>query len=269
MELTHNTILITGGSSGIGLELARQLMSLGNTVIITGRDQHKLDQASQSLPGIHTFQSDVSRPEAIEALFQKVTRQFPQLNFLINNAGEMRRLDLHDKSLDVYDIDREIVINLSGPVRMVQQFLPWLQTKQNAAILNVTSGLALVPFPLSPIYSATKSGLRAYTRALRVQLKKDHIKVFELVAPGAHTPLNDKFLGDVDAKAFMQPGKLVAVTIKGLQKDKFEILPGIAGVLKFMSRIAPGLIFNQISKMAERSLARPRTNTDPHDPRPA
>ena len=192
MELKNNTILITGGSSGIGLELARQLMGLGNTVIITGRDQTKLDQTRQKLPGIHTFQSDVSRPEAIQDLFQKVTRQFPQLNFLINNAGEMRRLDLHDQSLDVYDIDREIVINLSGPVRMVQQFLPWLRTKNNAAILNVTSGIALVPFPLAPIYSATKSGLRAYTRALRVQIKKDNIKVFELVAPGAHTPLNDK-----------------------------------------------------------------------------
>jgi uncharacterized oxidoreductase len=256
MELTNNTILITGGSSGIGLELARQLMGLGNTVIITGRDQSKLDLVRQKLPGIHTFQSDVSRPEAIEALFQNVTRQFPQLNFLINNAGEMRRLDLHDQTLDVYDIDREIVINLSGPVRMVQQFLPWLRTKNNAAILNVTSGLALVPFPLAPIYGATKSGLRAYTRALRVQIKKDHIKVFELVAPGAHTPLNDKFLGDVNPRAFMQPDKLVAVTIKGLQNDKFEIFPGIARLLKFMSRFAPGIVFNQLSKMTEKSLAR-------------
>jgi uncharacterized oxidoreductase len=256
MELSNNTILITGGSSGLGLELARQLMSLGNTVIITGRDQTKLDQARQNLPGIHTFQSDVSRPEAIEDLFQKVTRQFPQLNFLVNNAGEMRRLDLHDQSIDVYDIDREIVINLSGPVRMVQQFLPWLRTKHNAAILNVTSGIAFVPFPLSPIYSATKSGLRAYTRALRMQIKKDNIKVFELVAPGANTPLNDKFLGDVDAGMFMQPNKLVAVAIKGLQKDKFEIFPGIARVIKLMSRLAPGLLFKQMSKMSERGLAR-------------
>ena len=255
MELKNNTILITGGSSGIGLELARQLMGLGNTVIITGRDQTRLDQARQQLPGIHTFQSDVSRPEAIQDLFTKVTRQFPQLNFLINNAGEMRRLDLHDQSLDVFDIDREIVINLSGPVRMVQQFLPWLRTKNNPAILNVTSGIALVPFPLSPIYSATKSGLRAYTRALRVQVKKDHIKVFELVAPGAHTPLNDKFLSDVNPRIFMQPNKLVAAAIKGLQKDKFEIFPGIAGVMRLMSRLAPGLIFEQMSKMSERGLA--------------
>jgi uncharacterized oxidoreductase len=255
MELSGNTILITGGTSGIGLELATQLMDLGNTVLITGRDQDKLDQTRLKFPALHTFQSDVRDPVAIQDLYKKVTGLFPDLNFLINNAGEMRRLDLHDPSLDVYDINREIEINLSGPVRMIQQFLPWLCTKKNAAIMNVTSGIALVPFPLSPVYSATKSGLRAYTRALRVQLKKDHIKVFELVAPGANTPLNEKFLGDVNPKVFMQPDKLVKDAIKGLRKDNFDIFPGIARVMKYMARIAPGFIFGMISKMAEKSLS--------------
>jgi uncharacterized oxidoreductase len=257
MELKNNSILITGGTSGIGLELAAQLMNLGNTVIITGRDQAKLDRVKDKLPGIYTFQSDVSDPGAIEALYHKVTRQFPDLNFLINNAGEMLRLDLHDQKLNIYDIDREIVINLSGPVRMIQQFLPWLRTKSSAAIMNVTSGIALVPFPLSPVYSATKSGLRAYTRALRVQVKKDNIKIFELVAPGANTPLNDKFLGDINPRLLMEPDKLVREAITGLQKDRLEIFPGVAKIIKLMSRLAPGLIFNQMSKIAEKSLARP------------
>jgi len=255
MELSNNTILITGGTSGIGLELATQLLALGNTVIITGRDTARLDQVSLNLPKIHTIQSDVSDPAAIEALHGKVTRQFPDLNFLINNAGEMRRLDLHDPSLDVYDINREIAINLSGPVRMVQQFLPWLQAKRSAVIMNVTSGIAFVPFPLAPVYSATKAGLRAYTRSLRVQVKKDKIKVIELVAPGANTPLNDKFLGDVNPRLFMETGKLVKETIKGLQKDRTEIFPGIARLLKYMSQLAPGLIFGQMSRIAEKALA--------------
>ncbi len=255
MELSNNTILITGGTSGIGLELATQLLALGNTIIITGRDQSKLDQTRLKFPKIHTFQSDVSRPEAITDLYEQVTKQFPGLNFIINNAGEMRRLDLHDKALDVNDINREIEINLSGPVRMVQQFLPHLQTKKNAVIMNVTSGIAFVPFPLSPIYGATKSGLQSYTRSLRVQLKKDNIKVFELVAPGANTPLNDKFISDVDSKMFMEPGKLVNETLSALKKDKYQILPGIAGLMSFLSRLAPGFIFGMMSRMAEKSLA--------------
>jgi uncharacterized oxidoreductase len=256
MEPGNNTILITGGTSGFGYEFAAQLLELGNTIIITGRDQAKLEQAKKQLPKVHIFQSDVSDPKAITRLYEQVTKQFPELNILINNAGEMRRLNLLDPAIDQENVNREIAINLSGPVRMVQQFLPHLQTKKTAAIMNVTSALAFVPFPLSPIYGATKSGLRAYTQSLRVQLKKTNIRVFELVAPGAKTPLNDKFGGDVDSRMMMEPGKLVAVAIKGLEKNKFEILPGIAGVMKYMSRIAPGLLFNQMSKMTEKSFAR-------------
>ena len=257
MELSNNTILITGGTSGFGYEFASQLLALGNKVLVTGRDQAKLDQTRKKLPSVHTFQSDVSDPKAITLLFEKVIQQFPNLNILINNAGEMRKLNLLDPTVDQEDVNREIAINLSGPVRMVQQFLPHLMSQKSAAILNVTSGIAFVPFPLSPIYGATKSGLRAYTQALRVQLKKTSIKVFELVAPGAKTPLNDKFEGDVDSKMLMEPDKLVAVAIKGMMKDKLEILPGVAGVLKLLSRIAPNFLFNQMSKVAEKALAQP------------
>jgi uncharacterized oxidoreductase len=255
MELRNNTILITGGTSGFGYEFASRLLGLGNTVIITGRNQERLDQTKQRLPGIHTFRSDVSNPEAIASLYEQVISQFPGLNMLINNAGEMRKINLQDKSIDLKDITREIDINLSGPIRMIQQFLPHLKTKGTAAILNVTSGIAIVPFPLSPIYGATKSGLRSYTKSLRIQLKNTGIKVFELVAPGANTPLNDKFAGDVDSKMMMEPDKLIDVAIRGLQKDKYEIYPGLARIIKIMSRLAPGLLLNQMGKIAEKSLA--------------
>lgn len=255
MELSNNTILITGGTSGIGLELATQLLKRGNTVIITGRDRAKLDQTKAALPGIYTFQSDVSVPVQITKLYEQVTEQFPGLNFLINNAGEMRKLNLHDSRLTVNDIAREIDINLSGPIRMIQQFLPHLQTAKNAAILNVTSGLAFVPFPLSPVYSASKSGLQSYTRSLRALLKKDHIKVFELAAPAARTPLGDKFNADVDPKTLMEPDQLVNATLKGIEKDKYQILPGAARILALLSRLAPGFIFNMMNKAAEKSFA--------------
>jgi uncharacterized oxidoreductase len=263
MQLQNNTILITGGTSGFGYEFASRLLNLGNTIIITGRNAEKLEQTKKRLPGIHTFQSDVSDPAAIKSLYEQVVRQFPALNILINNAGEMRRIDLLDTSIDPLDICREIDINLSGPIRMVQQFLPHLLAKESAAILNVTSGLALVPFPLSPIYGATKAGLRSYTKSLRVQLKKTHVKIFELVAPGANTPLNDKFAGDIDAKMAMDPVKLIDTAIKGLQNDTLEVYPGLARIIRIMSRVAPGVISGQMAKIADKALARGRASLLP------
>ena len=192
MELKNCTILITGGTSGFGFEFASRFIELGNTVIITGRNTQKLQETKQKLPAEHTIQSDVSKAEDIIRLYNQVTQDFPDLNVLINNAGEMRKISLHENH-DLYDITREVEINLMGPIRMVQQFLPHLKTKKAAAIMNVTSGIAFMALPVSPIYGATKAGLRSYTLSLRVQLKHTNVKVFELVAPGSSTPLNDKF----------------------------------------------------------------------------
>jgi uncharacterized oxidoreductase len=251
MELSNNTILITGGTSGFGFEFAARLLALGNTVIITGRDQGKLDQTRERLPKVYTFQSDVSDPDAIVQLYGQVIKQFPDLNILINNAGEMRKINLHDPSINLLDITREVEINLMGPIRMVQQFLPHLKTKGSAAIVNVTSGLAMVPFPISPIYGATKAGLRSYTPSLRVQLSNTNIKVFELVAPAADTPLGNKFSDEkgYDPKMLMEPGKLVGVAIKGIQDNTYEIYPGMAKVLRIMSRLAPRFILSQMGKV--------------------
>ena len=113
MKLTSNTILITGGGSGIGYELTKQLTALGNTILITGRDQAKMDRAKAAFPTIHTFRSDVSDPKAIATLYEQVTKQFPELNILINNAGIMREINVHDKAGSLEDITREIEVNLS------------------------------------------------------------------------------------------------------------------------------------------------------------
>jgi len=251
MNLQNNTVLITGGTSGFGLELTKRFLDLGNEVVITGRNQAKLDEVKKQFPKIHIFQSDVSDPVAIKELFEKVISQFPKLNFLINNAGEMRKLSLHDTSIGLDDINREITINLSGPIRMVQQFLPHLKKQRNAAILNVSSGIAYVPSPISPIYSASKAGVHFYTVSLRVQLQKTKIKVFELVAPAASTPLNDQFF-NVDGfnpKLLASPEKIINDTIKGLKNDTFEIAPGLGRMLRLMSRLAPKFILKQMSKV--------------------
>ncbi|MBB6129399.1 SDR family oxidoreductase [Mucilaginibacter lappiensis] len=256
MKLKNNTILITGGTSGFGLEFAKRLLELGNTVIVTGRDPIKLASAKKNLAGLHIFQSDVSNPEEIANLYKTVIAQFPKLNVLINNAGQMRKISLHDSSIGLLDITREIETNLMGPIRMVQAFIPHLKQIPSAAILNVTSGLALVPFPISPIYGATKSGLRSYTKSLRVQLKNTRIKVFELIAPAAKTPLNDEFrnLDGYNVKQ-MNPVELVDIAFNGMEKDKYEIYPGVARVLYFMSRIAPGFMLRTLSKAGSKEMA--------------
>jgi uncharacterized oxidoreductase len=249
MKMDSNTILITGGTSGIGFELAAQLLQLGNTVIITGRDQSKLDLAKKKLSNVHTFQCDVSDAKAISALHEKVISQFPELNFLINNAGVMRKLNFHTKEIDREDISSEIEINLSGSIRMVNQFLSHLKTKKSAAIMNVSSALAFVPHPELPVYCATKAGIHSFTQSLRMQLKNTNIKVFELAPPAIQTPLIEVFDGDEikDLKP-MDAGKMVRYAIKGLVKDRFEILPGQSSALKFMSRVAPQFMLKQMSK---------------------
>ncbi|MBO9562090.1 MAG: SDR family NAD(P)-dependent oxidoreductase [Niastella sp.] len=255
MKLENNTILITGGTSGFGLEFASRLLKLGNTVIITGRNLQKLHETKLQLPAVHIIQSDVSKAEDIEALYDQVVTKFPDLNILINNAGEMRKLVLHDGH-DLQDITREVEINLMGPIRMVQQFLPHLKKKKTAAILNVTSGIALMFFPLAPVYSASKSGLRSYTQSLRVQVKNTAIKVFELVAPGSPTPLNDKFR-DVDGfnpKMLMPADKIIDAAIRGMQKDKYEIYPGLMNVFRYIIRLAPGLLLSMTSKIGAKDM---------------
>ena len=250
MKLQHNTILVTGGTGGFGFEFASQLIALGNTVIITGRNQEKLQDVKSKLPEVHIIQSDVSKPDDIVNLYNRVTQEFPNLNILINNAGEMRKISLHHQH-ELTDVTREIEINLMGPIRMIQQFLPHLKKQENAAILNVTSGIALMAFPISPIYSASKSGLRSYTQALRVQLKNTNIKVMELVAPGSSTSLNDKFLHEdgFNVNSFMAPEKIVEAAIKGLQHDKDEVFPGFAKIARVLSRLAPKFALSQAGKM--------------------
>jgi uncharacterized oxidoreductase len=257
VNMSGNTILVTGGSSGIGLELASRLVALKNVVIVTGRDGEKLASAQRRLPELHTIQSDAADAEAIVRLYETVTRDFPALNVLINNAGVMRKINFHAPLPDLYDITREIDINLVAPIRMVKQFLPHLKQKPTAAIVNVSSGLAFVPFAISPVYSATKAAIHSFTQSLRVQLKNTRVKVFELAPPGTDTPLfrGDFTEEDVKGVTPMAVATLARHAIEGMSKDVYEIRPGLANALKLMSRVAPQFILKQLSKSADNMLA--------------
>lgn len=248
--------MITGGSSGIGYEFAAQLLKRGNTIIITGRDQSRLEQAQRNLPGIHTFQSDISEARAISSLFNTVIQNFPSLNVLINNAGIMRKINLLNQVNGVEDVSCEIETNLTGTVRMVKQFLPHLSTKDFAAIVNVSSGLAFVPLPIAPVYCATKAGVHSFTQSLRVQLKNTRISVFELAPPMTRTSLFTRDINGQDVKSIpmMDVSKMVDQAIRGLEKDHLEIRPGLSNILKLMSRIAPQFTLKRLSKSVESAL---------------
>jgi len=251
MKLRAKTILITGGTSGIGLELATQLLQFGNTVIVTGRDRKKLDATSRSLPGIHIFQSDVSDPEAITALRDAVLERFPALDVLVNNAGIMRNLNLN-RDRDLIDVTREIEINLCGPVRMVQSFLPHLKTCENALIVNVSSGLAFIPLPLSPIYCATKAAIHSYSQSLRAQLSSKNITIVELAPPSVETQLfRGEFEEEMKGEKAMDVKVLARRAIDGIEAGTLEIRPGLSNILKTMSRVAPQFMFNQLAKVGK------------------
>jgi uncharacterized oxidoreductase len=249
MQLRQRTILITGGTDGIGFELARQLAERGNTVIVTGRDPQRLADARRRLPGAHGVVSDVTDPASIEALHADVTARFPALSVIVNNAGIMRNLDLTG-ARSLADVTRELDVNLRGPIQMIQQFLPHLRGQREAVIVNVSSGLAFVPLAISPVYSAAKAALHAYTRALRVQLAGTGVRVVELAPPPVETRLmRAEFAAETKGTSGMSVETLARQAIAGIEGGRAEILPGLARVLKAMSRIAPEFMFRVMTRM--------------------
>jgi uncharacterized oxidoreductase len=187
MKTTGNTILLTGGSSGIGRALAQRLHDLGNEVIVAGRRQDALEETGEGREGIYPMTVDVEDAADLRRFAKEVVERFPALNVLINNAGIMR-YENATAQRDLADAEATVVTNLLGPIRLIDALVDHLSAQPDSAIVNVTSGLAFVPFPKAPTYSATKAALHSYTQALRVQLK-DKVEVIELAPPGVQTDL--------------------------------------------------------------------------------
>ena len=192
MKTTGNTILITGGGSGIGRGLAEAFHALGNQVIIAGRRQRSLDEVTAACPGMVSVPLDVEDPAAIRSFAMEITAKHPALNVLINNAGISRVEDLKNPEAGSTDAEATITTNLLGPIRLTTALLPHLQAQPQAAIMNVTSGLAFVPLPVTPTYCATKAALHSYTQSLRVQLQGTSVEVLDLIPPGVQTELTPK-----------------------------------------------------------------------------
>lgn len=244
MRMSNNTALITGGTSGIGRALAQELLRLGNTVVITGRDPGRLKAACQALPGVHGYICDQTDPKAIAQLYDQVVGEFPSLNVLINNAGVGLKRDLTSSSTTLDSLASEILTNLVGPVQLVTQFMPQLRRQPSAAIMNVTSGLAFVPLAAKPVYCATKSAMHAYTLSLRAQLHPTNVRVFELAPPATATAFNDG-QDDMNIRGAMSADAVAKAAISGMRRDRLEILPGAALILKTIGRIAPRTVLRR------------------------
>jgi uncharacterized oxidoreductase len=187
MQMTGNTILITGGGSGIGAALAQRFHDLGNTVVIAGRRLESLEAAIGDRPNIHALPLDIEDPAAITAFTETLFSRFPDINVLINNAGIMR-FEALDRSRDLTDAEATITTNLLGPIRLVNALVEHLAGRPNAAIVNVSSGLAFVPLVATPTYSATKAAIHSYTQSLRDALS-GKVEVIELAPPAVQTEL--------------------------------------------------------------------------------
>jgi uncharacterized oxidoreductase len=188
MHISGNTILITGGASGIGFALAKRFLDAGNAVVACGRRDAKLREARSQDGRLATLVADVSTEAGRVALVESAIRDFPQLNVLVNNAGIQRRLRLDDQ--ESWEATREeLAINLEAPIHLTRLLLPHLMGQPRGTIVNITSGLAFAPLARTPVYSATKAALHSFTLSLRHQLQGSRVSVIEIAPPAVDTDL--------------------------------------------------------------------------------
>ena len=228
MNISGNTILITGGTSGIGLALARALKAAGNTVIIAGRRKALLDDLARR-DGFAAYELDIADAAAIPAFAAKVAAAHPALDMLVNNAGIMQTEDL--AAADTAIAEATVATNLLGPIRLTAALLPHLMRQPRATIVNVSSGLAFVPLAATPTYSATKAAMHSYSQSLRHQLRDSTVAVLELAPPAVQT---DLMPGSATNPAFMPLADFIAETMSLLAGDPTpdEILVERVGFLR-------------------------------------
>ena len=250
MNLTGRTILITGGSAGIGLAFALKFVELGNEVIVTGRRQPVLDDVKAKYPKLHTIQSDVADPVQIAALAARVKADFPKLDVLMNNAGIMLSKNLKAPAADLAALMAEMNINVGGVIWMTSAFIDVL-TANKGTVINTSSLFAFVPLPSAPIYSAAKAAIHSYTQSLRFQLEETGVEVIELMPPGVKTDLTGD-LPEGDGITLITTDELVKQSFASLRAGALEIRPGKSNQLALMRRLAPDFINRQLWKASKK-----------------
>lgn len=236
MELVAHTILITGGSEGIGFSLAQKLAA-DNTVIICGRSAEKLAHAKAVCPAIHTEACDITDESQRRAMVERVLRQFPQLNILINNAGAKRRTDLLREEGIEAAMRHDMALNFTAPVELCTALLPHLRALPAAAVVNVTTGLVHLPKAEQAFYCAAKAALHSYTQCLRWQLRGSKVKVFEVLLTLVNTNFHQGQLPNNIAA--ISPDEAAQLTLRGIEQEKRENYIGKAALARWFALLAP------------------------------
>ncbi len=237
MNINGRTVLITGGGSGIGLALAKAFSGRNNRVIVTGRDEERLEQARRNIPGMYVIPTDITDERQRRELVAEVERNHPSLSVLINNAGIAFFEDLLRDGNTWERVRMEIETNYLAPVRLVELLFPVLARQATAAIVNITSLAALVPMAVMPGYSASKAALHSYTLSLRRQMNGRSIRVFEVLPPPVDTAMVKGF--DIPK---MSADELAARVLEGMEKGREQIAPGSARLVLRMAGLFPRLV---------------------------
>jgi uncharacterized oxidoreductase len=250
LDVGGNTVLITGGATGIGFALAERFVDAGSVVIVCGRRKSKLQAAKHKLHTVRIRQCDVSVESERRSLLRWATTRFPALNMLINNAGIQRQMDFTSATVakSPSPKDDEVTINLTAPIRLCALFTPKLLKRKEAAIVNISSGLAFVPIAMIPIYCATKAAIHSFTISLRHQLRNTSVRVFEAAPPTTDTNLDESFAGEQEqAYRGISPQQVAAAIIEGIKAGNGEIIIGEARELYQAALRNPEAKFRQLN----------------------
>lgn len=243
MRLSGNKILITGGNKGIGLALAKAFLDLDNQVIITGRNMADLENVQQEFPEIFTFQCDLASKPELESLVMYIQNEHSDINILVNNAGLQYNYSFLEEPQLIQKIEYELKVNLEAPMILFAHLLPFLQLNENAALINVSSALGIVPKSSAAVYCASKAAIHNWTESIRSQMKE--LSVFEIIPPLVDTGMTqgrgtNKISPDTLAKEF-----LIA-----FEKNNFQVKTGKVKILSLLHRFLPALASRIINKGA-------------------
>jgi uncharacterized oxidoreductase len=244
MEISNSTVIITGGSSGIGFEMCRQLIDKGNKVITCSRSLKKLTAAQKQLPDLTIYQCDITQESECKTFADWIITNHPDTNVLINNAAIVSQTNFTEDSSILEKMKEEMETNLLAPIRLIKLLYPVLIKNNHSKIINITTGLVYVPRTIYTFYNASKAALHSFTQVLREQLKE--IKIIEVLFPAVDTPWHH---GN-PPKIAISPEKAVSEMLKGITRNKSEIRISKVKLLYFIYRLAPKFAFKKINKVS-------------------